>query len=371
MSELIAELRENCQTLQSELLAVQRSQPDLPSAVGQSSLGVQVNLEPPSRASSLSSLRKSSTSSQASTVVNNESARKARAVYGNRQPAPRRNSRDPAAKPALTASPAKASPSKKPPVAKVNPSPQRNGQSGTNSGAKIAKPVAKPSPTARSKAAKTLSNSRSASPALQRGSRIPQPSPSRIPQPSAARYNTPTHAKKQRKAREETPSPPPPPPPSQLPQPVTPLEALDTPTPPLTPPSVKKSDTVLAKPYFDKNSLIVGDDDEEVLLVEEDGRIRMNKINDEFVNHVGSSGESNPDTEPPSADDEGSRDEGGGTDDGGRGEDLSNMFTPRTRRKAENLKQGLAARRIQRTWKHFYEEVTLENVVLMVNNIVA
>ncbi len=33
------------------------------------------------------------------------------------------------------------------------------------------------------------------------------------------------------------------------------------------------------------------------------------------------------------------------------------LTTPRTRRRVENLKQGLAARRIQRTWKHFYEEV--------------
>jgi hypothetical protein len=33
------------------------------------------------------------------------------------------------------------------------------------------------------------------------------------------------------------------------------------------------------------------------------------------------------------------------------------MTTPRTRRRVESLKQGLAARRIQRTWKHFYEEV--------------
>jgi hypothetical protein len=27
-------------------------------------------------------------------------------------------------------------------------------------------------------------------------------------------------------------------------------------------------------------------------------------------------------------------------------------------RKVDNLKQKLAARRIQRTWKHFYQEVT-------------
>lgn len=31
--------------------------------------------------------------------------------------------------------------------------------------------------------------------------------------------------------------------------------------------------------------------------------------------------------------------------------------TPRTKKKVDNFKQGLAARRIQRTWKHFYQEV--------------
>lgn len=32
--------------------------------------------------------------------------------------------------------------------------------------------------------------------------------------------------------------------------------------------------------------------------------------------------------------------------------------TPRTQRRADNLRQKMAARRIQRTWKHFYQEVT-------------
>ena len=31
--------------------------------------------------------------------------------------------------------------------------------------------------------------------------------------------------------------------------------------------------------------------------------------------------------------------------------------TPRTKKKVEHFRQGLAARRIQRTWKHFYEEL--------------
>ena len=63
--------------------------------------------------------------------------------------------------------------------------------------------------------------------------------------------------------------------------------------------------------------------------------------------------------ENPSADDEGSRD----------GDDAKLMSpesscnansvdcTPRTKKKVEHFRQGLAARRIQRTWKHFYEEL--------------
>ena len=35
------------------------------------------------------------------------------------------------------------------------------------------------------------------------------------------------------------------------------------------------------------------------------------------------------------------------------------VTTPRTRKRVESFKQGLAARRIQRTWKHFYEEVQI------------
>ena len=69
-----------------------------------------------------------------------------------------------------------------------------------------------------------------------------------------------------------------------------------------------------------------------------------------------------------SADDEGSR-EGEEEDEREGREDLTvgvvqNFLnsdqipaTPRTRKRVESFKQGLAARRIQRTWKHFYEEV--------------
>ena len=67
-----------------------------------------------------------------------------------------------------------------------------------------------------------------------------------------------------------------------------------------------------------------------------------------------------------SADDEGSRE--GEEDEERAGRDLTvgvvqnflnsdQITTPRTRKRVESFKQGIAARRIQRTWKHFYEEV--------------
>merc|ERR1719219_2034144 len=59
--------------------------------------------------------------------------------------------------------------------------------------------------------------------------------------------------------------------------------------------------------------------------------------------------------ENPSADDEGSRD---GDDSGKTGNTVPEVdCTPRTKKKVEHFRQGLAARRIQRTWKHFYEEL--------------
>ena len=61
--------------------------------------------------------------------------------------------------------------------------------------------------------------------------------------------------------------------------------------------------------------------------------------------------------ENPSADDEGSRD--GDCSSSKPTSDASNSVdcTPKTRKKVEHFRQGLAARRIQRTWKHFYEEL--------------
>ena len=82
--------------------------------------------------------------------------------------------------------------------------------------------------------------------------------------------------------------------------------------------------------------------------------------------HDSNSGSGSDQENPVSADDEGSRDgdeAGGNGSAGGPGglcQEVSNGSvdcTPRTKKKVEHFRQGLAARRIQRTWKHFYEEL--------------
>lgn len=82
--------------------------------------------------------------------------------------------------------------------------------------------------------------------------------------------------------------------------------------------------------------------------------------------HDSNSGSGSDQENPVSADDEGSRDgdeAGGNGNAGGPGglcQEVSNGSvdcTPRTKKKVEHFRQGLAARRIQRTWKHFYEEL--------------
>ena len=79
----------------------------------------------------------------------------------------------------------------------------------------------------------------------------------------------------------------------------------------------------------------------------------------EKTSYTSGSQNSSGSEENPSADDERSR-------DGDRQRKLqdpedsaANLVdcTPRTRKKVEHFRQGLAARRIQRTWKHFYEEL--------------
>ena len=152
-----------------------------------------------------------------------------------------------------------------------------------------------------------------------------------------------------------------------------PPQAQESPTPPHSP--VAPVTPPQQDSFFDRD---------EVLRVEEDGQISMdlsstgrnknaespvvpvvrNQLrpsNNNNSNKAGSSsGESTAgdgDTDHPSADDEGSvtkeeEEANGGSPDTGIPD-----ATPRTKRRVESLKQGLAARRIQRTWKHFYEEV--------------
>ena len=124
--------------------------------------------------------------------------------------------------------------------------------------------------------------------------------------------------------------------------------AQRTPTPPLSPvqptslPSSIREDSI-----FDAKS-----EEEEVLLVQEDGRIQMNKISASDGKRAASisGGESEE------ADDEGSRDSGGDERSGKETEEDVTM-TPRTQRRRMEGGGGIAARRVHRTWKHFYEEV--------------
>ena len=41
------------------------------------------------------------------------------------------------------------------------------------------------------------------------------------------------------------------------------------------------------------------------------------------------------------------------------------ITTPRTLRRADSMRQRMAARRIQRTWKHFYQEVSIRIIMIM------
>ncbi len=129
------------------------------------------------------------------------------------------------------------------------------------------------------------------------------------------------------------------------------------------------------------------DEEEEILRVTSDGQVEMTSaasqnhnitsespivpsvLDKSYPNTTASGSASNnsgsnssSENEHPSADDEGSRD-----GDQEREKSLSLAAsksltaevdcTPRTKKKAEHLRQGIAARRIQRTWKHFYEVI--------------
>ncbi|XP_059094769.1 uncharacterized protein DDB_G0284459-like isoform X3 [Tigriopus californicus] len=397
MSELIGDLRENCQQLRDELLLCRSNSQskDYPSEF--ISVGTQVRFpEQKSRASSLSNMKKGSAPSL-------ESVRRAKAVYGpakatassagkTRSSVSNSTSSsivslrdDPKQKPSP-----RGSPIKKPQMSGVrSPAHGVRGTPSKSGGPRIAKPVVKPSPVQMSSPSKKPLSSRSSSPLtppksitsntssgkpspLHQGSsparisRIPQPSPSRIP--SATRYQSPSHIRQltQHHSRAElTPSPPPPPPPSQIPE-----HEEATPSPPKTPVEPHSGPGPYPSTACFTNDDIEDELDSSVLRIEADGKIQMEikssdnslrsrspvlpKGQDKGDSHAGegsSSNESNADeNDEPSADDEGSRD-GDHTED----KDLGGVDTPRTsRRRSEG--GSLAARRVQRTWKHFYEE---------------
>ena len=235
MSELISELRINCQTLQSELSEARSVSKD------RSDVAVQANINIKSHENANNS-RKSSTSS-----ITQESIRKARSVYGAKQPKPVRSSAVNNSMNSLhkesennrinsvrhqrsnSMSPAKAMQAKiVKPVARNNPS-------------KITKPTKLPSPASHSNISSTTIST--ATSPRHTPSRIPQPDQSGSPRksriPSAPRYITPNRytkspmsspsqlaPSKSPSIQEQRPvsslvasrtsSPPPPPPPTQM-----------------------------------------------------------------------------------------------------------------------------------------------------------
>lgn len=455
MSELISELRENCQKLQSELLEVRQLSRE------HRSIGIQVSLLAETNSRPLP--RKMSTTS--SSIITQEAMKRAKSVYGPKQPKPRlpgpiRNQQatnssssssiislkdaDEVPTRKRTTIPTRSaatSPAKPIPTsAKSSPQPRRQ------AGPTIARPVTKPSlsqpqspllrpgshtpspartPNSnRIPVSSTISSSRvefSSVSSLSTPSRIL--SPSRIPSPknrpnripSAPRYKPPVRAQEPPPA--PSPSPPPPPPPTvSLHEHCAPEQSMtssprksfsreSTPnkysysresTPRFTspPPAPPQSRACLSASRAEIEVRLVeeededddDDEDEEILCVHADGQVEMHstsRASNRSNPAAGSPSIKSPYEEPivpnvipksprspldvlsdedktkveqVSADDEGSRD----------GEDGVNVdhqsspvvaCTPRTKKKVDHLKQGLAARRIQRTWKHFYQEL--------------
>jgi len=164
--------------------------------------------------------------------------------------------------------------------------------------------------------------------------------------------------------------------------PSTPVKSIsESPALPPVPPASRVSKHDYNGVQSDENDDECSDEDEEILRVTTDGgnvEITSTKTDDlespespiipsvigEKTSYTAGSQNSGSgsENENPSADDERSR-------DGDRQRKLdvddqeasssSNLVdcTPRTRKKVEHFRQGLAARRIQRTWKHFYEEL--------------
>lgn len=108
------------------------------------------------------------------------------------------------------------------------------------------------------------------------------------------------------------------------------------------------------------------EEDEEILRVtSENGNVELamsskaeSPIVPSVIGKYSPSNSAGSSEENPSADDEGSHGDG---DEKATTPEASSSnsvdCTPRTKKKVEHFRQGLAARRIQRTWKHFYEEL--------------
>jgi hypothetical protein len=432
MSELISELRVNCQSLQVELTVCRQI-----TTKERHDVAVQAVLV--GETTSRPSTRKLSTSS-----ITQESIRKARSVYGAKQPKPARCS-------ALTNGLHNSSSSSMTSLKDqdVNNKPRYDRATSmspskpASNGPRIAKPVSRmnnknkipagtntyASPGFQSKLplspASTISSMSSPKTII---SRIPQPgtpSPRKSRIPSAPRYNTPPSRQIPRSpatmtlnsplksprpvtqspmrssasmsVRSQTfaVSPPPPPPPTEMHTEVEQLvsdevdeveqpsqvEASPSPLPspspsPQPPPPAPpvSSASRLSQPQNKSDHLSESEveeeeeeeEDEEILRVSSDGVVEMTSSSRGHSSHqespivpsvIGKSSYSHNSSgseENPSADDEGSRD--------GDSKPVSVASspvecTPRTKKKVEHFRQGLAARRIQRTWKHFYEEL--------------
>ena len=405
MSELISELRDNCQKLQSELMVSRTSKPKRDT----SNVGIQVGTAP-------EKARRTSSSS-----ITSESVKKAKSVYGAKQPKPRYHSagvahsnsssvsslpRDdakpvPASAPAtrsartVSLSPMKrttpGSTAKKTPA---GPAAGRTHQSLKNGGPKFARPVVKPAPAALASSANSSSIS----------SPSPKPSPSRLPKlskipapnagspmrltksriPSAPRYNPPQRAAPAPSPK--SPSPPPPPPPTQtsLPMETTSPLGLEVDEDILCvhpdgqveirPSSSSRAPSSVSD-YFQSPTKLPEPPVYDSPTTTTTTTINLNNANNN--NHLGNDENRNLRTAEESsgcsggenvssADDEGSRD--GDEEDLRRNyarsqqtltpspskDDSSSndgtLTTPKAKKKPE--------RRVQRTWKHFYQEVS-------------
>ncbi|XP_040564123.1 uncharacterized protein [Lepeophtheirus salmonis] len=383
MSDLISELRENCHKLQSELLQVRRRS----ASERFSDASVQTDHR------RTSSARRSSIGSGGSS----ESVRRARSVYSvnrnqqvinntskntsasNPKPRPSMNFRNQTATSAAKT------------VAKNNTTPNNhhhrhiNSQPGTpKSGPKFAKPVTKPSASPRINSGADSPLKKTTMTSLSSPSKIPIvrgiprshvgsskiPTPSKIPGPKSLSPSIVSINNKN----------------SSPQQGGTPSSSSSSGVAKTTYVKDEEPGVVAARPAIISDEI---DEEEDILIVnkdetlqeysitlmknkqnekaesltlpvsssssssysskaddDDDDEVEGEEFDDDFHRHSDSA-------KDPSADDEGSRDSS-----------VINSVpcTPKTKKKIENLKQSLTARRVHRTWQHFYEELEERNL---------